>query len=155
MRGLTVCGVIALMLALSAPGLAQRGRKKRARPAPPPPMAMPGTEDAVLGNINVARKVPVPDLQLWLDEGLKVRFVDTRSSFTGAKIQGAENVPEADILVWSRTLPKDTVIVAYCTCSDEHTSVNVVLKLQRTGFTSAYALKGGLSAWQAAGLPTE
>jgi rhodanese-related sulfurtransferase len=30
-----------------------------------------------------------------------------------------------------------------------------VLQLQRLGFTNAYALLGGLDAWQAAELPTE
>jgi rhodanese-related sulfurtransferase len=30
-----------------------------------------------------------------------------------------------------------------------------VLKLQELGFTNAFALQGGLSAWQTAGLPTE
>jgi rhodanese-related sulfurtransferase len=30
-----------------------------------------------------------------------------------------------------------------------------VLELQNHGFTNAYALLGGLGAWQRAGLPTE
>jgi rhodanese-related sulfurtransferase len=30
-----------------------------------------------------------------------------------------------------------------------------VLQLQKLGFTNAYALLGGLDAWQAAKLPTE
>lgn len=154
MRGLTIAGVIALMVVLTTPGLAQRGRK-RSRPAPPAPMAMPGTESAPPLVVTAARRVSVDDLQSWMDEGLKIRFVDTRSSFTGAKISGADHVPELEVGAWSRNLPKDTVIVAYCTCSDEHTSINTVLKLQQAGFIYAYALKGGLSAWQAASLPTQ
>lgn len=155
MRVWLVLVAVAMVCVLAMPAYAQRRHKRPKAPPPPPKMAMPGTETERPVEVTVARRVSVDDLQEWMDAGLEIRFVDTRSSFTGPKIAGAAHVPELEVLAWSKSLPRDSVIVAYCTCSDEHTSINAVLKLQRAGFIYAYALKGGLSAWLKKSLPTE
>jgi rhodanese-related sulfurtransferase len=84
-----------------------------------------------------------------------VIFVDSRSAFTGPKIQGAIQLSGAAAADWSKDQAKDALIVAYCTCPSEHTSMRLVLELQKQGFTNAFALKGGLTAWMNAGMPTE
>jgi rhodanese-related sulfurtransferase len=106
-------------------------------------------------NLRVARRMSAEDVLARREEGQTITVVDTRSKFTGPAARGAVNLTDDKLAVWSKGLPKDTLIVAYCTCHDEHTAVRAVLKLQELGFTNAFALQGGLSAWQAVGLPVE
>jgi rhodanese-related sulfurtransferase len=106
-------------------------------------------------DVKVARRVTAEEVKTQLDAGAKVYVIDNRSSFSGQMAKGAAHVPLAKIAEWSKDLPKDAMIVAYCTCGAEETSTVAVQKLQQLGFTNAWALKGGLTAWQSAGLPTE
>ena len=79
--------------------------------------------------------------------------VDVRSkdSFDSGHIEGAISVPLAEIETRLGELPKDKMIVAYCTCGGEASSLGAVNKLKAAGYTKVAALKGGLSAWQTAG----
>jgi rhodanese-related sulfurtransferase len=106
-------------------------------------------------DVNVARRVTAEEVKTQLDAGAKVYVIDNRSSFTGQMAKGATHVPIAKIAEWAKEIPKDAMIVAYCTCGAEETSTVAVEKLQKLGFTNAWALKGGLNAWQTVGLPTE
>jgi rhodanese-related sulfurtransferase len=53
-----------------------------------------------------------------------------------------------------RRLPRGCLLIAYCSCPDEHTSVRVASLLREHGY-EAFALAGGLAAWQDAGFPLE
>jgi rhodanese-related sulfurtransferase len=64
------------------------------------------------------------------------------------------NRPAAEVLARLPALPRDRTIIAYCTCPDEATSARVAHFLQSQGF-DAWALKGGLSGWRAAGYPMQ
>ena len=136
----------AVLLATSAAGFAQQ-----------PAQTMKATTDVAKPafNVNVARRVTAEEIKSEIDAGTKVYVIDNRSSFSGPMAKGASHVPLAKIAEWSKDLPKDAMIVAYCTCGAEQTSTVAVEKLQKMGFTNAWALKGGLSAWQTVGLPTE
>lgn len=53
-------------------------------------------------------------------------------------------------------LPQDKLIVAYCTCKAEETSLEAALLLsQKHGFERVAVLHGGYPAWKDAGLPIE
>jgi rhodanese-related sulfurtransferase len=139
-RSLLTC-VVAVSLALAAPALAAQARKA----------AAPADEfDPV-----IARRISVEDLRARLEAGEKVVYVDNRYKPTGPIVQGAHLVMEDAIAAWAKDVPKDALIVNYCTCHNETSSVRAVLALQKLGFTNAYALLGGLVAYQAAGLPTQ
>lgn len=91
-----------------------------------------------------------------LDSNKKVIFVDSRGNVAGAPmVKGAAHVPLASVETWAANVPKDSFVVAYCACASEGSSLNLVGKLRAMGFTNAYALKGGIQGWKAAGLPTE
>lgn len=106
-------------------------------------------------DVNVARRITPQQVKERTDAGEKVILVDARSTFTGPMIAGAVVVPGDDLAKWAKETPKDAFVVTYCTCPAEHSAANHVVQLQKYGFTNAYALQGGLSAWEAAGLPTE
>jgi rhodanese-related sulfurtransferase len=79
--------------------------------------------------------------------------VDVRSkdAFNSGHIEGAISLPLAEIDARLGELPKDKMIVTYCTCGGEASSLGAVTKLRAAGYTKVAALKGGLSAWQTAG----
>lgn len=101
------------------------------------------------------RLITVDEVRSQLDHGMKIVFVDARSPVTGAAIEGAVNVPIDKVDEWAKGVSPETVVVTYCGCPTEGGSKAVAARLQALGFTSVFALKGGIGAWQAAGLPTE
>ena len=52
-------------------------------------------------------------------------------------------------------LPEDKLIVAYCTCKEEETSLEAAMFLSSIGFARVAVLHGGFPAWKSAGLPVE
>lgn len=106
-------------------------------------------------NPRVVRRITTDDVKLRVEAGEQMLVVDVRSSFTGPKIKNAAHVPLKKLAEWAKEVPRDALVVTYCTCGAEETSSVAVLKLQELGFTNAFALKGGLTAWRAAGLEAE
>ena len=51
-------------------------------------------------------------------------------------------------------LPEDKLLVMYCTCKAEETSLEAAMLLSKLGFARVAVLHGGYPAWAAAGLPT-
>jgi rhodanese-related sulfurtransferase len=83
--------------------------------------------------------------------------VDVRNeaSYNAGHIRGAKLIPEADIPNRLSELPKDKLIVTYCSWPSEHTSARAVVDLKGKGIDNAAALLGGFAAWQNAGLPVD
>ncbi|MCS6884140.1 MAG: rhodanese-like domain-containing protein [Acidobacteriota bacterium] len=54
-----------------------------------------------------------------------------------------------------KDVPKDRIIVAYCTCPDEATSSSLAYMLRNKGYNKAYALKDGYYGWLRADGPIE
>jgi len=52
-------------------------------------------------------------------------------------------------------LPKDKLIVTYCSWPNEHSSASSAQTLKSKNITNVAALLGGYAAWQNAGLPIE
>jgi rhodanese-related sulfurtransferase len=105
--------------------------------------------------------VPVPriskeELKQRLDTGASIVVVDARLKYpyehSTVKLPGAVRVV-ADAPV-PTTLPRDREIVVYDSDPNELASTHVAAELIRQGYRAA-ALKGGISEWLSANLPTE
>ena len=83
--------------------------------------------------------------------------VDVRSTqqFEAGRISGAIHIPFSQVAMRASELPKDKLIVLYCTCPSEESSGGAAQMLASVGVTNAAALRGGLNAWMQAGFPTE
>jgi rhodanese-related sulfurtransferase len=102
--------------------------------------------------------VPVPritkeDLKQRLDSGTAPVVVDARLKYpyehSTVKLPGAIRYPEE-----ATSLARDRDIVVYDSDPNELASSHVAADLIRQGYR-AVALKGGISEWLAANLPTE
>ena len=90
-------------------------------------------------------------------EDVVVLDVRSKTAYLGStvRIKGAVRIPPEELEERMKELPKNKLIVAYCTCPDESTSGGAVDTLLHNGFKSAKALVGGFDAWEAADFPME
>ncbi len=70
------------------------------------------------------------------------------------RIKGSVRIDPNALPATLPTLSRDAKIYLYCTCIREGTSAKVALEMREQGF-DAYAIAGGLRAWQKAGFPVE
>jgi rhodanese-related sulfurtransferase len=89
-----------------------------------------------------------------------VAFVDARSAkaygMATVQLPGSTRIPpDAEVRPLAASLPREALVVAYCTWHAEQSSARVALQLRRLGFSRAFALTGGFDAWKSAGLPLE
>ncbi|MHB1135427.1 MAG: rhodanese-like domain-containing protein [Coriobacteriia bacterium] len=82
------------------------------------------------------------------NEGARIIDVRTTAEFTGAHIEGAENVPLSDLPQaaggWDRAQP----VLVYCAVGDRSSSAAELL--QSMGFERVYDLGGGIAQWDGA-----
>jgi rhodanese-related sulfurtransferase len=111
----------------------------------------------------VARSTPdgtalitVDELRAELARGGAV-IVDVRNEqqFAASHIAGSVHIPFAQVASRASELPKDKLIVLYCTCPAEESSAGAAQMLASVGVTNTAALRGGLNAWADAGLPVQ
>jgi rhodanese-related sulfurtransferase len=83
--------------------------------------------------------------------------VDVRGTvpFEHGHIAGAVWMPLGLMNQRAGELPEDKLIVAYCTCKAEETSLEAAMMLSSLGFERVAVLEGGYPKWTEAGLPTE
>lgn len=98
-------------------------------------------------------RITVEELKPLVDAG-KVVLLDVRSAeqYVAGHIDKALHIPVASVESQVEYLPKDKLIVTYCTCPNEESSGEAALILQRSGL-EAKALRGGLEAWSSLGYP--
>ena len=101
------------------------------------------------------RLIMLDDVKAKMASQTKMIILDVRGAITGEMAKGSLHVPMDKLDAWSKDVSKDALIVAYCACGSEGTSKAAVRRLQELGFTNAFALKGGIQGWTAAGMPTE
>jgi rhodanese-related sulfurtransferase len=70
-------------------------------------------------------------------------------------IKGAIWLPLGRVAADGHTLPKDKLIVAYCTCQSEELSLAAAVELGKLGYERVAALRGGYAAWADAGYAVE
>ena len=63
----------------------------------------------------VARRLGPEEIQRRIAAGEKPIILDTRASLGDDKAKGAQHVPNDRIETWAKDVPKDALIVAYCT----------------------------------------
>lgn len=90
--------------------------------------------------------------------GQRVVIGDVRklNAYQKRHIKGALSLPRKEVDAWRPKLKPTDTVVLYCTCPHDETSLSMAHKL-RTEYKlpKSLALKGGLDAWIAAGLPFE
>ena len=81
--------------------------------------------------------------------------VDTRSAadFKKSHILNAKHVPMAGIEERAKEISKNTDRTIICYCGIGNVAPQAAAKLRKLGYTRAYALKGGINAWQGDGMP--
>jgi rhodanese-related sulfurtransferase len=115
----------------------------QATPKPPNP------RDAVM-------RVSLDDARRALERN-DVFFVDVRGDvpYSLEHIRGAVSIPLGLIAERASELPSDKLIVTYCSCKNETSSVEGAMILANHGVLRVGALVGGTKAWRDAGLPID
>jgi rhodanese-related sulfurtransferase len=87
----------------------------------------------------------------------EVTVIDVRDAdaYLETHIPGSMHIPLARIDGEIPYLPKGKPIVTYCTCPHDEAAADADMILTHGGIPNAFALAGGLGAWQADGLPTQ
>lgn len=95
-----------------------------------------------------ARRISAAEAYAAVAKGNAV-LVDVRSKeeFDHGHAKGAKSIPLREIPNRLAEVPRDRLIIAYCTCPAEQSSIRAVLDLKAKGITNAAALVGGLHAW--------
>ena len=90
--------------------------------------------------------------------GEPVVFIDVRNekawNESDRKIPGASRMTAEDIPARLDEIDRDATVVAYCTCPNEESSVELAQAFRDNGYR-AFALRGGFNAWAAAEYPLE
>lgn len=109
----------------------------------------------ITGKADVRRVQPA-ELHQLMTSGEAVA-IDVRGSvpFEHSHISGAVWLPLGLMNQRAGELPEEKLIVAYCTCRAEESSLEAALRLSALGFAKVAVLEGGFPAWTAASLPVE
>jgi len=109
---------------------------------------------ATITDSAAVRRVQPAELHELMKTGEAV-VIDVRGSvpFELGHVSGAVWVPLGLLGERAVELPQDKLIVAYCTCRAEETSLAAALRLSEFGFPNVAVLQGGYPAWAAAKLP--
>lgn len=96
-----------------------------------------------------------PSEAVRLSNDRDARFIDVRSpaDFKRGHIIGAVSVPATKLDERGKELERAKSSPAIVYCALGGTAPGVVDQLRKRGFEEVYALRGGINAWQSAGLP--
>jgi rhodanese-related sulfurtransferase len=81
--------------------------------------------------------------------------VRTAAEYAGGHITGARNIPEAQLAERVKELERFKAQPIVVSCASGARSVRAIAVLQKHGFTEVVNLRGGMGAWQQAGMPLE
>ena len=83
--------------------------------------------------------------------------LDVRDSgeFTAGHVANARHIPEAQVAERVKELEKFKSRPILVTCRSGTRAASVSGTLRKLGFAEVFALRGGIAAWQQAGLPLE
>jgi phage shock protein E len=144
-----IAAISTLMFACTKPGTADN--PVNAAPAPTA-NASNSTFPAQNPEAKIARIKADEAKRLVAEE--KAIIIDVRGTeaYKQTHIKGSLDIPLGKLETGDFAgLPKDKIIIAYCTCGAEQTSSRAAALLEKAGFKNTGALLGGLSAWQSAG----
>lgn len=92
-----------------------------------------------------SRDISAAELKDFVSRGARLVDVRTAGEFAGGHIEGAQNVPIADITSAASGWDKKVPVVLYCQSGAR--SANAFSYLQSQGFQYVYNLPGGLASW--------
>ena len=99
------------------------------------------------------------EVKLRMETGEAVAFLDSRSDEAWQKaewqIPNSRRVPPNDVEAHLDEIPRRGLVVPYCSCPHEESSLRVAQTLAQRGWTNARPLLGGIDAWRLAGYPAE
>lgn len=115
-------------------------------------LALLGTE--IFRLMRGQRPIP-PGEAVRLINGSDAVVVDVRSvsDYRKGHILNAVHVPLAGIDERAKEISKDRDRTVICYCAIGSAAPQACAKLRKLGYHDVHALKGGLAAWQSAGLP--
>lgn len=116
------------------------------------PVAAPAQQAAAPAD--GVRRISIAEARAELDGG-KAVVVDVRGDATYklGHIKGSVSIPVSDVEARMKELPKDKVIIFYCSCPAEQSSIAAGKALHAKGMDNTAALVGGYPAWKSAGYP--
>lgn len=89
----------------------------------------------------------------------KLRVFDVRQPLDllaySEVIPGATRVPPKEVMANPSLIPKEEDAVVYCTCPNDKTSREILLRARSLNYSKMKILRGGLGAWKAKGFPVE
>jgi rhodanese-related sulfurtransferase/predicted small secreted protein len=102
------------------------------------------------------KRVTTIELRDALEKGTAI-VVDVRgaASYQQNHIKGSISIPLEEVGARMGELPRDKMIVTYCSWPSEHTSARAAQMMQEKGIHNVAALLGGTQAWMDAKLPME
>lgn len=80
--------------------------------------------------------------------------VRTTEKFAEGHLQGAKNIPLAELANRLKEIEKSKNVTVITVCDFGKISLTAAALLNKAGFANAVSLDGGVSAWKAQGLPT-
>lgn len=104
-------------------------------------------------------RITVDELKAAIERGEAPLIVDVRGAATRQAL--AHRIAEAsessldEILAGTLNLPRDRLIVVFCSCPNEASAAAAARRLIDAGYARARPLLGGLERWVASGYPTE
>lgn len=105
----------------------------------------------------IPTRISASETKRRLDQGELVFFIDTRSpaawEASGIKIPGAHRIHYSEMERHLYQIPRNRLIVTYCTLPQEASSARAAQILLNKGFKQVYPLQGGFDAWVEAGYP--
>jgi len=89
----------------------------------------------------------------WIKEKKNLQLIDVRTAeeYSDGHLAGAKLIPVREIGKRLAEIDKKKPVLLYCRSG--HRSGNALKILQEQGYTEAKHIEGGITAWQAAGLP--
>jgi rhodanese-related sulfurtransferase len=105
-------------------------------------------------NQALAAVVPQEAIQL-MNQGAQVYDLRDAAAFAAGRISGAKHLDPAQHANAAETLKrfKDRLLVLYC--ENGASASALARRLQATGFTKVFSLRGGMAQWRAEGLPLQ
>lgn len=132
------------------------GLPKKMVPIDEKPVANTGAkmDDHAQGHDDV-RFISKETLQGWMKGDTQPLIIDVLSpeSYAKAHVEGAVNIPLAQLKDRAATMDKERRTVVYCASYECHASTAAARLLTSLGFKDVSDYKGGIKEWKEAGLP--
>ena len=102
------------------------------------------------------RRISIAEARTEFESGRAV-MIDVRgnAAYQNGHIKGAQVLAFGEVAARAGELPKDKLIILYCSCPAEHSSMAAGQALHAKGVDHTAALVGGYPAWQSAGYTVE